>query len=293
MTKLFQKEVSQIANCKLSRATTIGGLSVNLNHLKTTVYRIGSIKNSNARMYTKNELNWTNEPINVLGVSVSTDATLLSKINYEAIIKKSELTLKKWRSRNLSLLGKVLIVNSLVASLFVYKMSVLPKIPSEFVKKMNKIIESFIWNDRRAKIPIKVLQISKQEGGTGLVNLELKDCALKANWVRILKSDQLVTEFMKKKLSTELGNEIWECNLKKKDIESNFKDSFWRDVLVAWSYMNYKTIDECQNTEQIDMQYIWYNSVIRSNNSPIFYTKAYRMRAKIVKAIKTSRRGNY
>ena len=35
LTKLFQKEVSQIANFKLSRATTIGGLNVNLNHLKT------------------------------------------------------------------------------------------------------------------------------------------------------------------------------------------------------------------------------------------------------------------
>ena len=33
--KKVQKEVSQIANCKLSRATAIGGLSVNLNHLKT------------------------------------------------------------------------------------------------------------------------------------------------------------------------------------------------------------------------------------------------------------------
>ena len=37
MTKKVQKEVSQIANRKLSRATAIGGLSVNLNHLKTLV----------------------------------------------------------------------------------------------------------------------------------------------------------------------------------------------------------------------------------------------------------------
>ena len=34
LTKLFQKEVSKIANDKLPIATTIGGLSVNLNHLK-------------------------------------------------------------------------------------------------------------------------------------------------------------------------------------------------------------------------------------------------------------------
>ena len=36
LTKKFQKEVSQIANRNLPRAMLLGGLSVNLNHLKTT-----------------------------------------------------------------------------------------------------------------------------------------------------------------------------------------------------------------------------------------------------------------
>ena len=35
LRKKFQKEVSQIADYKLPIATTIGGLSVNLNHLKS------------------------------------------------------------------------------------------------------------------------------------------------------------------------------------------------------------------------------------------------------------------
>ena len=43
LTKLFQKEVSQIANDKLPIATTIGGLSVNLNQLKRGVHRTGKI----------------------------------------------------------------------------------------------------------------------------------------------------------------------------------------------------------------------------------------------------------
>ena len=35
LTKKFQKEVSQIANCNLSCVILLGGLSVNLNHLKS------------------------------------------------------------------------------------------------------------------------------------------------------------------------------------------------------------------------------------------------------------------
>ena len=34
LTKKFQKEVSQMANCNFSRVILLGGLSVNLNHLK-------------------------------------------------------------------------------------------------------------------------------------------------------------------------------------------------------------------------------------------------------------------
>ena len=39
LTKKFQKEVSQIANHNLSRVILLGGLSVNLNHLKTKTFK--------------------------------------------------------------------------------------------------------------------------------------------------------------------------------------------------------------------------------------------------------------
>ena len=35
LSQKVQKEVSQMANCNLSRLILLGGLSVNLNHLKT------------------------------------------------------------------------------------------------------------------------------------------------------------------------------------------------------------------------------------------------------------------
>ena len=38
LTQKFQKEVSQIANRNLPRPILLGGLSVNLNHLKSNVW---------------------------------------------------------------------------------------------------------------------------------------------------------------------------------------------------------------------------------------------------------------
>ena len=44
-TQKVQKEVSQIANRNLPRTMLLGGLSVNLNHLKTTSYKITEPQN--------------------------------------------------------------------------------------------------------------------------------------------------------------------------------------------------------------------------------------------------------
>ena len=44
LTQKFQKEVSQIANRTLPRPILLGGLSVNLNHLKTTIVTHGRLR---------------------------------------------------------------------------------------------------------------------------------------------------------------------------------------------------------------------------------------------------------
>ena len=42
--------------------------SLRLNYDKTSVHRIGSFKDTNAKLYSMEPLNWTNEPINILGI---------------------------------------------------------------------------------------------------------------------------------------------------------------------------------------------------------------------------------
>ena len=66
--------------------------------------------------------------------------------------------LTMWRKRNLSLIGKVMIINTLVASLFVYKMYTLPLMSIQLIKKLEKLCSNFIWNDRKPKIALTKLQ---------------------------------------------------------------------------------------------------------------------------------------
>ena len=99
---------------------------------KTTMYRIGYLRFSDAQLYGMSEAVWSNQDITVLGVTI-THQDIISK-NYMPIIDKVKKTLDAWYNRGLSLIGKIQVVNMLIASLFVYKMMVLPLIPKHILK---------------------------------------------------------------------------------------------------------------------------------------------------------------
>ena len=147
---------------------------------KTTLYRIGSLRHSDAKLYGLDQYIWSNRDITVLGVTIAHEQQL--EKNYSGILKKVRDTVSAWQNRYLSLMGKVQVVNSLVASQFVYKMMVLPCISRQTIKTVDNIIRGYIWNGKKAKIAYNILQLPKREGGLNLVNLEIKDKALKATW---------------------------------------------------------------------------------------------------------------
>ncbi len=131
---------------KFARST---GLSINYN--KTTVYRLSSLRRSKAVFYSEFGLFWTNDPFKFLGVVIGGGSDDLIKLNYSPIFERAQIICDMWKSRDISLLGKVCVVNSLIASLFVYKMSVLPDIPEYLIKDFDQMIRKFIWNGAHPK----------------------------------------------------------------------------------------------------------------------------------------------
>ena len=189
--------------------------------------------------------NWEDEAINVLGIDVSNNISEDIAKNYDKAIEKARCVLKSWSSRSLSLIGKVTLVNSLVASLFVYKMQVLPNMPVSSIKKIEKCIEEFIWNGHKPKISLRTLQLPKKMGGLNLVNFCEKDMALKLQWVKLYHEDLQIENLARTLLIPDMGGLIWRCNISGKDVPQIVPDSvpnnFWLSVLAAWSEINYTT----------------------------------------------------
>ena len=205
---------------------------------KTTLYRIGSLRHSDACLYNMKQFAWSNKDINVLGVTIAHEDILMK--NYNGIIEKARKVLQAWHNRSLTLMGKVQVVNTLVASLFVYKMSVLPRIPQVVVKTMDNMIRDFLWAGKKAKIAYKILQNPKKEGGLNLVNLGLKDKSLKAAWPQILETEKEFSIMVYRIMRVpDLEQDIWRCSLERKDVQGmKFSNCFWGDVLADWSDFN-------------------------------------------------------
>ena len=129
--KYDQKSWEEVVR-EFNKFQTQTGMQINYN--KSVVNRLGSIHHTNAKFYSQNKLIWTDSPINILGLMITADPDLV-ELNIEPLINKAEAILKMWRKRNLSLFGKVQVVNSLVASLFTYRLAVLPTPLRAFLKE--------------------------------------------------------------------------------------------------------------------------------------------------------------
>ena len=243
-----------------------------LSYEKTSILRIGSLWNSNAQLYTMNQIAWTNDPVNVLGVNISPDiAKQLG--NYHDVIQKIDGILATWRCRGLSLLGKVNIVNSLIASLFIYKFAVLPNMTDKMLQAVEQKIINFLWNGKKAKIKMSILQASKPNGGVKLVNLKMRQCAIKASWIQILSRDRKLATLVYHFTNAHLKDHIWRCNFDKQDVLFILKEScniFWYQVLQAWADYNFE-----QNPTMAKSQIIWYNSHIKIGGRLVWWEKAF------------------
>ena len=238
---------------------------------KTTMYRIGSISNSNVKLITQRKISWSNSHINTLGVNISNNLEVVND-NISDVIQKMKAVSSMWYYRNMTLTGKVLIINSLMASLFVYRMQVISLIREKDVNEVNKVISDFLWKGKKAKIKLSTLKCSKADGGLGLVDIRAKHEALLYNWIVDCKRNYCIKNMADSFLNID-SNLIWECNLTGTDSKCVFTGkSFWHELAHRWNKFNYH---EPTTSEQVKKQLIFFNSYIRVNGKVIIDKKWY------------------
>ena len=196
-----------------------------VNYEKTTVYTLNSCDS----VKIDRTFNWTDVPPTLLGVWLNSGADQLYPL-----LDRAQATLKQWKNRNLTLMGRVLVVNTLIASLYVYIMQCVCNPDPNFFMKYDALIHAYLWGGQRAlaKVPRKLLQLPKALAGLNLVNIRAKCKSLKIPWV--VKDNMYVRMLLLNLIPRELGMTFFYCNLSPvhvKEFLKNYTPLFWQEVI--------------------------------------------------------------
>ena len=142
----------------------ISGLKVN--YEKSVICRLGSHNETNFTLSTECNFLWLQrgQPFTYLGTKLVVDPQghIVGKGNFEFSKIDLDRTLSKLRFGNNSMLGKVLIIKSLLASWFVYKLSLLAT-PAKFLGAADKYFRSVLWNGNRPRIAVDTMQLDTKK----------------------------------------------------------------------------------------------------------------------------------
>ena len=156
-------------------------------------------------------------------------------------------------------------LNSLVASLFVYRLSVLPCFTQNMLNRLDKMFNSFIWDDKRPKVKLETLAAPKDNSGLGLMNMKVKDQSLKLQWVKGIMSDPVMKMLAYELMGSKIGYLLWKCQFVKADIGyilPQTSSKFWKDTVETCADINF---NDLISSDQVLNQILWYNSNIHRN----------------------------
>ena len=243
---------------------------------KTEIMRIGSLAHTNAKMLTTLPIKWSDGPVTILGVKWYPNMQQTTICNYEEVLQKIMSIFKVWSARNLSLMGKVLIVNTFAVSQFLYKLQCLPKPNEQIVNRFKMLVNEFIWTGKRPKISIDRLEKEWERGGVKLCNIDLKNQSLKfASFIKYMKNDSTtVISTMLEKIIKVPNTQLINSNISAKDAKQRIKKTegleFLKEAFIVWCKIKFTT-----PLTKLDIykQPIWYNSHIRIANKLVNHNK--------------------
>ena len=255
---------------ELSKFYMFSGLKLNAE--KTVIVKIGPHKDTDAKYFTLKKLFWSTGPIKILGIMIALNRECLLQSNFDNMLTKVESALFSWSHRNLTLMGKICVINSLVNTLFIHKFMALPSPNPSFFSKYRSLITKFIWNNTPAKISYNKLVQGYDKLGLKLCDLSTKDQALKAAWpVRWMDRETEDLGWLDYKSAIPL-NHIWEANLSPRHVKKLFNFHGCDPlpcIVAAWNRFSFK--DSCDVTELEDIlhQPLCANSVFTIGDKPI------------------------
>ena len=215
-----------------------------INVAKTEGLLCGSLRDPGLRRPAV-PIKWTVDRIKVLGLWVGNHDT--DHENWSSKLDKFCATLRSWRHRELSLRGKVCVINQLAASVLWYTASILV-IPKWVEKALEKALWSFFWGHKSFLVKKEVCRLPVAEGGQRVIDFVAQSKALKTKWIKTLLSDEFPVKwkplgfhFLGKSVGANLGPYIFQVFSSTNKCQHLLP--FYREIITTWHLLKPTTKD--------------------------------------------------
>ena len=230
----------------------------------------GEKKHSQDMYETPQKLDWGTTEFNLLGLQFSVDLNKIPAMNYSLILNKIEKILIRWRRRNLTPVGKITVLKTFVLSSLNHVFASLPSPDKQTISSLNKLMYSFLWDNKPSKISRDQITNDFFNGGLKMIDLDNFVRAQKLAWVKrlILSPDSPWSKLFSSTVSPDkfyLMGSLWS-----KILANTMSNPFWKEVLMGWGeFLDKKTLSP---TEALSSP-MWYNSGI--STEPLFFSHWY------------------
>ncbi|CAC5394512.1 unnamed protein product [Mytilus coruscus] len=154
------------------------------------------------------------DAIQLLGVYVGPNKSLCDDMNWKNKIKQVRSLLNMWLQRQLTLQGRVTVVNTLMLSRFWYTLFV-TSMPEWAYVEIKRLCVNFIWDNRSHLVKYSSIVGEKCKGGLQLSDIKCKMYAFRLKYIGRLIDDQyhvlwkdIFKYFVSKIYGMQLGLEI-------------------------------------------------------------------------------------
>ena len=252
----FNEKNLRICMSILNEFHLISGLKINVE--KTKAIKFGVSRDSRMTLCDDLDLVWTQE-FTSLGIDYNIKyLNRITDLNLEGKLKEMEKLISVWKIRNLTLIGKITIIKTLLISKIIHILLSLPRPSEEFFVKIEKVFLNFLWQNKPPKFKLSNLEKLIACGGLQFPDLRKIDIGMKASWLkRLYKSN---TGWASTPISYGLDKIYIYGDVFMQKKTTTLQNPFWRDVVYSVHCVYTKST--FKSLQQVLSVPLWLNSHI-------------------------------
>ena len=188
-------------------------------------------------------------------------------------MKTIENEISHWNRRNISPLGRITVIKSLLLPKLTHLFLSLPNPSIPFIKQLNTLFFNFIWSNKNDRVARKLLVQPFNMGGCKMIDIEIFIKGLKLTWIRRILMDKKSNKWIDLLYDTQdlNFNYLTKFGDSYSDkIAKNMSNSFWKEVIKNLAEFQ-RNISSTDNLFDILRKPIWENSEIKIGGKCIRY----------------------